>query len=105
MKHFGPRRYLNTLPQNPTPVGEKCLNCEEAFVEGDEGCSTPYYGGGDAPPEVHYHIECFVRSIIGSVGHQTRKCSCYGGTEEDPPGLTAREAAKAAMAKMKEIQA
>lgn len=43
------------------------------------------------------HIECGLRSAAGSVGHQTRQCSCYGGTREDPPGMTRREAARAAM--------
>lgn len=42
------------------------------------------------------HHECSLRSVIGSVGHQKRLCSCYGGDQEDPPGLTRREAARAA---------
>jgi hypothetical protein len=42
------------------------------------------------------HYECVVRSAAGSVGHQKKLCSCYGGKEEDPPGMTRREAAKAA---------
>jgi len=44
----------------------------------------------------HVHSECLMRSIIGSLGHQLGRCSCYGGTEEDPPGLTKRQAARAA---------
>jgi hypothetical protein len=43
------------------------------------------------------HIECGLRSVVGSVGHQAHRCSCHGGTEEDPPGMTRREAARAAM--------
>jgi hypothetical protein len=42
------------------------------------------------------HYECSLRSVIGSVGHQQKLCSCYGGDQEDPPGMTRREAAKAA---------
>lgn len=42
------------------------------------------------------HKECFLRVVIGSVGHQKRNCSCYGGTEEDPPGASLHEAALAA---------
>jgi hypothetical protein len=36
--------------------------------------------------------------VIGSLGHQQRRCGCYveGSTEDDPPGMTMREAAKAA---------
>lgn len=44
------------------------------------------------------HYECGLRSIAGSVGHQRKRCSCYGGTEEDPPGAGRREAARAAAA-------
>ena len=43
-----------------------------------------------------YHIECMARIVLGSVGHQLQRCHCYGGTEEDPPGMSVREAAKAA---------
>jgi hypothetical protein len=42
------------------------------------------------------HIECAVRMTIGSVGHQTCRCACFGGTEEDPPGMTKRMAALSA---------
>lgn len=42
------------------------------------------------------HRECFLREVGGSVGHQQKRCSCYGGTEDDPPGMTKREAAEAA---------
>jgi hypothetical protein len=42
------------------------------------------------------HRECMVRMIVGSVGHQRRTCSCFGGAEEDPEGVTRREAARAA---------
>lgn len=42
------------------------------------------------------HFECGVRAIAGSVGHQQGRCSCFGGTEEDPPGMTRRQAAQAA---------
>lgn len=42
------------------------------------------------------HEDCAIRLFTGSVGHQLKKCSCYGGSEEDPIGLTARQAAKKA---------
>lgn len=48
------------------------------------------------------HRECAIRAVIGSVGHQRGKCSCFGGTEEDPPGMTRREAALAAKAEWAE---
>ena len=47
----------------------------------------------------HWHYECLIRSIVGSVGHLTGRCSCYADrdkAEEDPPEMTKREAALAA---------
>lgn len=52
--------------------------------------------GTEAVSVKPWHQECTIRSIIGSVGHQEKRCSCFGGTEEDPEGMTKREAAKAA---------
>jgi hypothetical protein len=70
-----------------------CQWCDEAVTEDELRM-------GDA--EVNrsgqaIHIECGLRSAIGSVGHQRRLCSCHGGDQEDPPGMTRREAARAAM--------
>ncbi len=42
------------------------------------------------------HRACAVRWRMGSVGHQQKKCPCYGGTEGDPPGVSKRAAADAA---------
>lgn len=42
------------------------------------------------------HNECAVRLTVGSVAHQTKTCSCYGGDSEDDPTLSKREAALAA---------
>lgn len=46
-----------------------------------------------------WHMECFVRSVLGSVAHQRRRCSCCtpGSTENDPPGMSVRQAARAAV--------
>lgn len=43
-----------------------------------------------------WHLECATRSAAGSVGHQQGTCSCFDGVEEDPAGMTRRQAAKAA---------
>ncbi len=40
------------------------------------------------------HADCALRSAAGSVGHQRGRCSCYGGDEEDPPGVSRRVAAR-----------
>lgn len=45
------------------------------------------------------HNECQIRLVIGSVAHIERRCGCYvaGSTESDPPHMTLREAARAAL--------
>ena len=81
-----------SIPRVDTPVGEDCLYCWEPIQEGDSGEMIPVYEVGLRP----IHRECLLRLALGSVGHQQRRCSCYGGEEEDPPGLTKRQAALAA---------
>lgn len=68
-----------------TPVGVECLYCKESVELGDRGFVNII---GQV-----FHLECQVRMIVGSVGHQMKQCYCYGGNEEDPPGLTRRQAA------------
>jgi hypothetical protein len=43
------------------------------------------------------HRECVMRSILGSVSHQTRMCSCHGGSAEDSPNPTVRDSARLAV--------
>ncbi len=95
MKRFGPN-WGRDLEEVPTPVGAPCFYCEEPIVEGDLGVVMPFMDV-DGDKEVAEHRECLLRSIFGSVGHQKGTCSCHGGEEEDPPGMTKREAAKAAV--------
>ncbi len=65
-----------------------CVYCLEDILEGEP--SEPVNGNA------RMHPECLLRMVAGSVGHQRKKCLCYGGTEEDPPGLTRRQGAMAA---------
>lgn len=88
MRAFGPG-YEGTDLSVPAPVGRDCAHCNEAIFAGDSGLIA-----GCAP----FHRECLARILVGSVGHQQKKCSCYGGIEEDPPGMDKREAAQAAYA-------
>jgi hypothetical protein len=78
------------------PVGQRCLFCEEVITENDQGVLMPLLDS-QACRLVPKHRECYLRHIFGSVGHQMKTCSCYGGTQEDPEGMTRREAAKAAV--------
>jgi hypothetical protein len=68
-----------------------CIHCDEEVKETDR-----IHVYADARP---VHEECFLRQIIGSVGHQLHTCSCFilGSTVGDPEGMTKREAAKVAV--------
>jgi hypothetical protein len=70
----------------------KCLHCQEEIVAGDP--ILPFNNG-----EVAMHRACGLRSIIGSVAHQMKTCSCFvcGSSDGDPEGMTRREAAEAAL--------
>ena len=88
MGYFGPGEFkLEWEDQVATPIGKICGFCGEAVEEHDMGTVNG---------EQVLHHECLIRTLHGSVGHQQGRCACCGGTEEDPPGLTRREAAIAA---------
>lgn len=75
----------------PCPVGETCMWCKEAIELGVDGFAL------DGVPLQVMHMECHFRMIMGSVGHHLKLCSCYGGNDEDPEGMTTRQAAVAAL--------
>ena len=73
----------------PTPVNARCAWCTEPILRGEDGVAYP-----DGRCE---HIECFIRSIVGSVTHQKHRCPCYGGSEDhDEKKIPKRAAARAA---------
>lgn len=67
-----------------------CRRCEEPITAADR--KSPARLDGNA-----MHYECGLRIVIGSVGHLRKECWCFGGTSEDPEGMTKREAARAAV--------
>lgn len=94
-EHWG-ARFLEGLRQGETPVGEACSYCHETIQEGDRGLWRPHIRAIGQPPSIEpMHAECDFRLAMGSVGHLMKQCSCYGGTEEDPPAMSDREAAVA----------
>ena len=95
MKWFGIHRADPEEEVVSTPVGEPCAYCEEAIEMGDRGVTVPHIDERGVV-EKPYHFECHMRLVIGSVGHLRRRCSCNGGDEGDPPGMTLRQAARAA---------
>lgn len=90
VKYFGhPSRKKEWEVQIATPIGDRCLICQEVISEGDSG--TINVAGQTS------HYECEMRLVVGSVGHQNKLCHCFGGDQEDPEGMTIREAAVAAV--------
>ena len=73
--------------------GGLCDWCEEPIAAAH--VAIPHHG---TPGKLwsYFHHECFVRSYAGSVAHQERRCSCFGGAGEDDPTLTTHQAAQAA---------
>lgn len=111
MKYFGKPWNPNidaTYECTATPAGHPCSWCEEEIVEGDQGFVIPHGSTLTfceekkvfdqlVPTFRPVHTDCFLREVLGSVGHLTKQCSCYGGTLEDPPTMSKRDAAKAAV--------
>jgi hypothetical protein len=91
-KWFG-RKYpapaYDDCPRVETPVGEACCHCHEPIEAGDDGW---LYANGPAA-----HRECYIRAIVGSVAHQQKRCSCFGGTADHDEGITRRQDARAAL--------
>lgn len=70
-------------PEIPVPAGEPCLGCEEEIALDDSGITMPYVSSTEEASRGAYHIECYLRSILGSVAHLEKRCSCYGGTDSE----------------------
>lgn len=81
----------------PAPVGLACLYCKEAIAKDDQGFMMLVMRAARESSLEPEHRNCHLRDVIGSVGHLRKQCSCYGGTEGDPEGMTKREAAEAAV--------
>lgn len=81
--------------QKPTPVGERCIGCDEEFVEGDQGTAIPSMESDGVARVRHQHRECGLRAVMGPLAHLEKRCPCYGGTSNDTPGLTRRQEAQA----------
>lgn len=74
-----------------------CFYCHEPVLPGEEsGIVT----------NAASHRECAFRSVAGSLAHMERRCGCFvpGSEEGDPPGLTLRQGARAALDAFKRNQ-
>jgi hypothetical protein len=74
-----------------------CAWCDEPVTKYQDHRLIPHVGESGAY-ELPWHEECLVRGMIGGLNHLQGKCICCGGTEPpDPPGMSRREAAIAAV--------
>lgn len=75
----------------------RCTYCDEPVLPGEQHLS--FHGEP-------MHQECGFRSVVGSVAHVLKRCHCYklGSKLNDPPGMTKREAARAALNLFRQIE-
>ena len=75
-----------------------CVRCFELILPLSDLMPAHPVQDGLTGATLNEHLECSIRSVIGSVNHLNKTCSCFvpGSTEGDPPGMTRRQAAKAA---------
>ena len=89
--------YEADTPHAPTPADVPCGRCGESIEEHDDGMLMLH---ADEHGIAHraYHYACHMRGIIGGLNHLAGRCVCCGGTEPpDPPTMTKRQAASAAV--------
>lgn len=67
----------------PVPVGEECLHCGEHIAVEDSGTMTGYVRADGAGGVAAIHLECFLRSALGSPAHLEGRCWCCTGEEPE----------------------
>lgn len=81
-----------------------CIYCDEPILDGEASVPDLHIGARGEVARGQLHRECAIRSIAGSVGHQSRTCSCFGGQGNgDNETKTVRENAKLAAALFDEL--
>lgn len=70
-----------------------CVYCDEPLLASEH----PDLGTDGIERVEATHPECAFRMVAGSAAHQLGECTCFGGTREDPPGMSKREAARLAL--------
>lgn len=112
---FGDARFVRERVSIRAPIGLLCHSCDDPICSADCGVTleSVEIAVMPEPPQgfeiviavpsddsghitVALHVECYFRETVGSVGHLTRRCRCFGGDYDDPPGMTKRQAAVAA---------
>lgn len=73
-----------------------CAHCDDPIKK--DGVLIPHVVDGGAVEARYWHRECWQRQLTGGLNHLQGRCTCCGGAEpSDPPGMTRRAAALAAV--------
>ena len=100
MKWFGKSSgapYERDTPNCAVPQGQQCVHCFELIRPEDHGFLMPYVEALEVK-DIALHYECHMRRIVGGLNHVLGGCICCGGKEPpDPPELSRRDAARAAL--------
>jgi hypothetical protein len=94
---LGPMRYQGQLWDAPAfddaveedLAGHTCTMCQDIIDTDENACLTPV--------GQYFHLECWLRPIMGSVLHLEGRCTCNGGAteeEEYPADESYRESAR-----------
>lgn len=54
-----------TNDQVDPPLGLFCAVCSDSIKKGERGLLLPFSGGPDDPPDLPYHLKCFLGSVVG----------------------------------------
>jgi hypothetical protein len=73
------------------------MHCDEPIAE-EEVAWVATQSPGEMPTLRGMHRDCQIRLVIGGLNHLMGTCLCHGGSDPpDPPFLSRREAATAAV--------
>jgi len=96
---FGPMRYQGRLWDAPAfddavqqdLTEHVCIMCTGEIEPDDNACLTPV--------GQYFHLECWLRPVMGSIAHLEGRCSCFGGTDDHFEGeqLPYRDDARATL--------
>lgn len=76
---------------------ETCLRCGEEIEDRRNAHPITEVSMKETRP-AWLHRECSLRGVIGGLNHLKGTCQCCGGTDDpDPPEMTKRQAALAAV--------
>jgi hypothetical protein len=56
-----------------TPIGQRCLSCQEPVGEGDQGFIHPVIHADGSSEDLPIHREC---ELLGVIGHSYGYCHC-----------------------------